>query len=355
MHSSGGGTLFVQRDGQVRIMAVKRTGMWFFRLLPFPLLIALAWYQLPGLGPWKPGEVVAFRYSSYRQAAFGVVLVVWILLLATLLWRGLAARVCPTRWHRRSLLSALVAVPVLVMLALGAMAFDWHEVCHLRLQDSSVYRVRRSLPAYLLTLEVRRGPLLRWERIIGYGDTDFPALLVRPAGGVAHDRRPPSSSPSPSLAQSADGRWLAVLMALDREGPDEIPSCQTHLVYDRRTGKVHDVMDLADISPFIFIGPRDRLDASDVRALLSRPGQVRPVGLTLIQPSAATIARDLGSENPDVRGVAARLLDSRSAENSDLGTAADILRHIASASTDAVARHAAERALARVKAAQQER
>jgi hypothetical protein len=335
-------------------MTFNRAGIWLLRLLPFALLVALAWYQLPGVGPWKPGEVVAFRYSSYRQAAFGVALIVWVALLAAALRCYPFAHIRSTRWYRWCLIGALVVMPPIEMLALGPMVFGWQEIAQLQTRDGSVCHVRRSMPAYLLTREVSRGLLFRRERTIGYGDVEFPALLVRPAGGVGHDRRVPSTGAPSSLAQSADRRWLAVLMAVGPGGPDEIASCQTHLVYDQHTGKVYDVMGLEDVSPFILIGPRDRLDASDVRALLARPGQVRPVGLSLIYPSAATVARDLGSENPDVRAVAARLLDTHNTGNSNLEDAAGILRQIVAGSTDAVARQAAESALARLKTAQHE-
>jgi len=336
-------------------MTVKRAGTWLLRWLPFPLVVAIAWYQLPGLGPWKPGDVVAFRYSSYSQVTFGVVLVVWVLLLATLLRRKDAARGWRTGWHRWCLIAALVAIPPTEVLALGAMALGWHEVSQLRAQDHSVYRVRRSLPAYLLTLEVDRGLLLQRERVIGYGDIDFPALLVRPIGGVGHDRRHPSTGPPSSLVQSADGHWLAVLLALEREGRGEIPSCQTHLVYDLRAGKVYEATDFLNLSPFILVGPRDHLTVSDVRPLLTRPGKVRAAGLELMGPSAATIARDLDNPNPEVRAVAASLLDTQNTENSNLEDAADILRQTAVGSDDPVARRAAESALARLKLAQWER
>jgi hypothetical protein len=330
-------------------MTAKRAGVRLLQSLPFLLVAAVAWYQLPGPGPWKPGDVVAFRYSGYTQAAFGASLVVWGFFLVTLLWRGLAARIYPARWHRWCLISAFVAIPLLGLLALGARAVDGREVCQLRLQDDSVYHVRRSLPAYLLTLEVSRGLLSRQERIIGYGDAEFPALLVRPTGGIGHDRQPPSIGAPSSLVQSADGRWLAVLMALEGEGPDEIPSCQTHLVYDLSARKVYEVNDFLDLSPFILVGPRDHLTLPDVRALLAGPGKVRAAGLALMRPSPATIARDLGNPNPEVRAAAARLLDTQNTENSYLEDAADILRQSATL-PDPIARDAAKRALERLKA-----
>jgi len=335
-------------------MTGRRAGLWLLRLLPFLLLGAVGWYQLPGVGRWEPGEAVAFHHSSYARASLGVVLVVWVLLLVTLLRRDLAARVSPMWWQRWCLICALVAMPLFEVVALGGMVCGWHDVSQLRAQDGSLYRVRRSLPAYLLTLELSRGLLFTRERVVGYGDTDFPALLVRPTAGPELDQRPASTGAASSLVQSADGRWLTVLMALEGEGPDQIASCQTHLVYDLRARKVYGATDFQDLSPFILVGPRDQPTPSDVRALLARPGRVFPVGLVLVRPSAATTARDLSNPNPEVRAAAARLLDTQNTENSDLEGAADLLRQTAASSDDAIARRAAESALARLEAAQHE-
>ncbi len=349
----------VRSDGDGRMQAPERKSsltrlgrstVLLLRLLPFLVLAALAWYQIPAHGSLAVGRVITFRHHALQLAAFGIAAAVWVLILAMLCWQGLRSRLLPKGWHRLTLIGVLVALPLLELLALGAMAFDWREVGRVQLPDGSIYRVRGSLPGYLLTQAVKRGPLQIQERIIGYGDKAFPALLVRPVREDTQDRWPPTGS-SPTLVQSADGRWLVFLLAPRGGGADDMPSCQSHLVYDLRANRAYEVNDFADLSPFILIGPEDHLMPSDVQALLAGPRHVRPAGLNVIPPSPTTIARDLTNDNPEIRAAAARLLDTRNTQNSHLEDAARILHEVAASADDPVAQRAAEDALARLGAA----
>lgn|GEM_PF-6798062 len=344
------GDVWKSQEGKTSVNRPRRLRAVLLRLLPFVAVAGLAWYQMWPGGLWEIGQVVSFRHQALQQAAFDIAAAAWILMLLLLCWGSLRHRLLPKGWGRVDLISLLVFLSIVELVSLGSTVFGWRDLTQLRLPDGSTYRVHSSLPAYLLTAEVRRGPLLTRERVLGYGDKEFPALLVRPLrDNLLRDR--PLDGTRPSLLQSGDGRWLALVRVLGDETGQYMPSCQSHLVYDLEANKVYSVNDFADLSPFILVGPEDHLMPSDVEALLAGPRHVRPAGLNVIPPSPTTIAHDLINDNPEVRAAAARLLDTRNTQNSHLEDAEDTLQDVATGAYDPIARRAAEEALARLEAA----
>jgi len=315
----------------------RRIGTALLWALPLLVVAGLGWYQLPGLGPWPAGKVVAFPYDSLRLAGLCLLPVAWVALFFVLIVRYRRGR--GIQW---GLVGALLAMPLVEAFGLGGMVLGWHEIGRLRLRDGSVYRLRATLPEYLLTTDVSRGLLFRRERVLGYGDPDFPARLVRPQALSLRTDAPAS------LVASADGRWLVFMQAIGPKG-DWIASCQTHLVYDRRAGKVYGAGELEQVSPFVLVGPRDHPNPSDLRALLSPENRVRPSGLTFIGPSVASIIGDLQNQNPEVRAAAAHLLDRVGRDDPELADSESALQAAAS-SADPVVRDAVQRALTRVEA-----
>jgi hypothetical protein len=136
------------------------------------------------------------------------------------------------------------------------------------------------------------------------------AGLVRPAGeydfsmgsGPGHRRA------LRRLVQSGDGRWVALIFPASSTAAGR-DACATSLAYDVRThivyGHRQQVRELSDLSPFILVGPSDKLNPDDLAALTEAGRGYAD------SPSPEVLRAELRNPNPRVREAVARMLGVR--------------------------------------------
>lgn len=226
----------------------------------------------------------------------------------------LAALVLTAPRHRLTLYAGMTVLGVLVLLTcvdFPMVWVAWREAASLRARDGHTYYVQRCAlgqgRSEALTREISRGSLFLRTRVIGLGRGEPRGYLVRPA-----DRYDLSLGSSPmfvagpeQLVQSADGRWIALIFsAPPASGPK--PGCATSLAYDVRArivyGDREHGKELSDLSPFILVGPSDKLNPDDLAALTEAGRGYAD------SPSPEVLKAELKNPNPRVREAVARML-----------------------------------------------
>ncbi len=127
------------------------------------------------------------------------------------------------------------------------------------------------------------------QSVVAEAGTDSPCryvVFISP-GGKQADR----------LVEAADGNLVAVNWAT------------TYLAYDPKFGRTIKGEGIADISPFLLLGPDDRVPDEDVKALEAKAVDERSdrVRIGWIAPSDDVLVKELESSNASVREAARRI------------------------------------------------
>ena len=277
--------------------------------LPWLMMAAIIWYVWPRSAPdLGPSNTIVAPYPVVVERGFRALAVAWCLTLVFLLHRLVA---------RRSRAQAIAAAVTLVLVPFGGFVgtvvsglAGWRDVSHLRVLGGGTYHVQCQWESDALTEETGGGPLFLRTKLIGVNPNERGyRAIVRPSGLKQFDLAAATSPGCPDagrLAQSRDGRWLICLCAW-QGSPKPKMGCATSLVYDLKLKTFYGDGTLADISPFLLIGPDDRLNGKDLEALLYTRGSV---GQEYIRgdTEVPVLCRECTNPNREVRTAAAKML-----------------------------------------------
>jgi hypothetical protein len=214
---------------------------------------------------------------------------------------------------------ALVGLPAVFVSALFVVGYNlwshpWTDLGPIRVPANGTYHVQRYSRTDLFTRELNRDRLFWRSVVVGSFDNHYGAVaMVRPANAVSFNlkRTMADRSPLSRIAFSHDARWIMWLFTREdyswRLGEAEHAwrGCYAYFVYDRSQDALYGGERLRDLSPFILIGAKDKLDTSDVEALLRESRQ--DSSLERWRMLSVTI-KDAANPNPAVRRAAARAL-----------------------------------------------
>jgi len=147
----------------------------------------------------------------------------------------------------------------------------WRHAAQLPLPDGRVYHVQRFWESDVLTRELSRDALfLRTQVIAGSYSEYLSVALVRPAQPGYEFARNRVWKDGGRLVRSTDGGIIAFIYGFHSYS-SKTTGCATDLVYNLSTGQRWSTDDnperLFTVSPFVLLGPTDRLNTGDVQAM----------------------------------------------------------------------------------------
>jgi len=337
-----------KRDGVLTM--IRRWAPRLIVSLPWLVGAAMVWYAWPraprDLGP---DSIIVTPYPVLVMWGLRVLAAAWCLSLTFLLYhvavRGDLAWVVIVAYGVTVLLVAIAGFESFAALITG-----WTDVSHLRASNARTYHVLHRWESDALAEELGQSPLFLRMRIIGVNSNERGyCALVRPSGVRQYDLAAASGPGHPDrghLAQSRDGRWIVYLSAY-QDYPEAKKGCSSRLVYDQSRNICYRDEDLKEASPFLLIGPSDRLNTGDLDALL----YARETGQEWVQADTDihALSRETKSQNREVRVAVARVLAETRSWDPDLALALSLTERMFRDDADSEARQAASEAANRLR------
>jgi hypothetical protein len=351
----------------------KRVGIWFAIAFPPLLGAAMVWYTWPRADV-RPGGVIVTANAALQRDGSVAMGICWLgallLLLARLIsrkrqrseiWTWLilvvataAVLVTPHSSHAETMFAVvswglrigwvaamlfllslfarkahrapgvyagliLLAYPVAALYGVGSSGIfsRWSDFSHVHMADGKTYHVQHCWETDALTEEASKTRLFLRTRVIGIASVEYcDAMLVRPKGVAQYRLRPEGPYGGKADRRLVTTRDNSVIASIYRHlpGPGAKEGCATNLAYDLRSRIFYGVQNLDELSPFILVGPRDELEATDVDALVLASRKPEATYAGIVPPKIAVLEREAGSSNRHVQKLVARLLQTRQRE-----------------------------------------